>query len=164
MVSPDKYIRKAYLNALSSITSGSINIPVFDRRMPINIKPIPQTRIIISSQTKRSSSESKCGHGWECSMLLDIISEQNVSFVNMAVVDDIEEQINDQIDLWQASHREFYIPPFVCYYTRFSDSHDIELETPTTTIIRKLVRYTHRLNSLTTIEGGFPYRLPFLLS
>lgn len=148
MINPDKYVRKAYLAALGNITLGSVHIPIFDRRVPININPIPLTRIIISSQTKSSSSDTKCGHGWECSILLDVISEQNVSFVNTSIVDDIEEQISNQIDIWQATGDEILIPPFVCYYTKFSDSHDIELETDITTIIRKLIRYTHRLNSI----------------
>lgn len=168
MVSPDKHIRKAYLQYLSNITSGSLTIPVFDRRVPVSTIPIPATRIIISSQTKRANSETKCGHGWECSVLLDIISEQNVSFVNTAIVDDIEEQISDQLDIWQATHAEILIPPFKCYYTRLTDTHDIELETPTTTIIRKLVRYTHRLNSLVNIppdlNDTFDYTFPFTLA
>lgn len=149
MVNPDKYIRKAYLIALANISSGSLSVPVFDRRVPINTKPIPALRIIISSQTKQTADETKCGHGWECTVLLDIIAEQNISYVNTAIVDDIEEQISNMIDLWQASKTELLIPPFKCYRTYFSDSHDIELETPTTTIIRKLIRYTHRINSIT---------------
>lgn len=148
MKNPDKYVRKAYLAALGNITLGSVHIPVFDERVPINIKPIPLTRIIISSQDKTRDSETKCGHGWECSILLDVISEQNVSFVNASIVDDIEEQISNQIDIWQAIRNEILMPPFVCYYTKFSDSHRIVLETDTTTIIRKLIRYTHRLNSI----------------
>lgn len=148
MKNPDKFVRKAYLIALSNVVMGSIPVPVYDKRVPINVKPIPTTRIILSSQTKRIDTETKCGHGWECSMLLDIISEQNISFVNTAIVDDIEEQISDLMDIWQAQGHEILIPPFVVYHTTFSDSHDIELETDTTTIIRKLVRYTHRLNSI----------------
>lgn len=167
-VNPDKYIRRAYLIALTNVSMGSVAVPVFDRRVPINIKPIPSTRIIISSQSKQAFNETKCGHGWECSVLLDIITEQNNSFVNTAIVDDIEQQISDQIDIWQAKGHDILIPPFTCYYTRFSDSHDIELETPTTTIIRKLIRYTHRLNSIATIppnlNNDFTYQFDFNLA
>lgn len=167
MINPDKYIRRAYLIALANISSGSVSVPVFDRRVPISVKPIPSTRIIISSQTKSIADETKCGHGWDCSILLDIISEQNISFVNTAIVDDIEEQISNMIDLWQASKGELLIPPFKCYRTAFSDSHDMDLETPTLTIIRKVIRYTHRINSLTADSptgNGFPYTFPFELA
>jgi len=167
MKSPDKWIRKAYLLALGNVTIGSVNIPVFDRRVPIDI-PQPETYVVISSQTKQIADENKCGHGWNCSVLLDIFSQQPTSFVNMQIVDDIEEQISDQLDIWQAKGREIYIPPFVVYHTTFSDSHDILIETPNTTIIRKLVRYNHRLNSIATIpdnlNNDFTYQFDFKLA
>ena len=168
MVTPDKYIRRAYLIALANVSSGSVSVPIYDRRVPVNVIPTPATRIIISSQTKQIANETKCGHGWQCSILLDVISEQNNSFVNTAIVDDIEEQISDQIDIWQAKDHDIKIPPFVCYRTLFSDSHDIEIETPTTTIIRKLIRYTHTLNSIAMIpdnlNNDFTYQFPFRLA
>lgn len=150
-INPSKYIRKAYISAFGSVGIGSVTIPIYDRRVPISINPIPLIRIIISSQTTRITDENKCDHGWECSILLDIITEQSISFVNSSIVDDIEEQIMTTIDLWSSNKTELQIPPFICYHTTFSDSHDIEIETPTTTLIRRLIRVTHRLNYADTI-------------
>ena len=163
MVNPSKYIRKAYLSALGSVGIGSVTIPIFDKRVPINVS-VPPTRIIISTQTTRIADENKCDHGWECSIVLDVISEQPISFVNSSIVDDIEGQIMTNIDLWSASKAELMIPPFICYHTTYSDSHDIEIDTPTTTIIRRIIRITHRLNNIIEFNHGFTYIFPFELA
>lgn len=143
MIVPDKYIRQAYLTLL-----GDIGVPIFVDEVPQSVDPIPSPRIIITTQTKTTDGESKCGHGWRCSILLDIINEQERGFANRTVVDDIEQQVSDRIDTWTESGTDINIPPFVCYYTKFSDSHDMGLDMPTKTISRKLVRYEHRLNGL----------------
>lgn len=147
MVSPSKYIRKAYLQLLGGLTSGSIPVTVFDRRIPISI-PIPATRVIITSQTNAIARENKCGHSWECTIILDVVTEQDISFVNSAIVDDIEEQISNAIDTWTASGEDISIPPFTVYHTTFQSSTDFELEFDTTTTIRRVIRYVHILNGI----------------
>lgn len=148
MQNPDPYIRAAYLNLFGSLTIGSVQVPVYVDEVPISVTPIPRTRILITTQTKSGVNDTKCGHEWMCSILLDIISEQQRGYVNRTIVDNIEQQISDLIDLWTLNGVELMIPPFTCYYTKAADSHSILLDTPTTTIIRKLVRYTHRLNGI----------------
>lgn len=143
MKNPSKYIRKAYLALLADIGT-----PIYDRRVPKDVTPIPATRVIISSQTNSPSNQTNCGRGWTCSILLDIINEQPTGYVNSATIDDIEELISNRIDLWTASHTDISIPPFTVYQTQFSDSHDIEIETQTVTIARRVIRYTHRINGL----------------
>lgn len=143
MKNPSKYVRKAYLTLLADIGT-----PIYDRRLPKNITPIPATRVIISSQTNSPSNLTNCGRGWTCSILLDIINEQPTGYVNSAVIDDIEELISNRIDIWTSSHTDIEIPPFTVLQTNFSDSHDVEIETPTVTISRRIIRYTHRLNGL----------------
>ena len=147
MINPSKYIRKAYLQLLSGLTSGSVPVPVFDRRIPIST-PTPSTRVIITSQTNSITRENKCGHSWECTIILDVITEQDISFVNSAIVDDIEEQISNAIDTWTNTGQDISIPPFTVYHTTFQSSTDFELEFDTTTIIRRVIRYVHILNGI----------------
>jgi len=142
MLNPNKYVRKAYLTLLSGIS-----VPIFNRRIPINLT-IPATYILISSQSTNISRENKCGHGWEVSVTLDIVSTQDVSFVDVGKVDDIEQEISDRLDLWTNSQTEIEIPPFVVYHTTFQNSQDFELETDTQTQLRKVVRYNHILNGI----------------
>lgn len=141
MTNPDTPIRKAYIALLSGITSGGNPVPIFDTQVPKNIDT-PLRRLILSTQTKNQSNTSKCGHNWQCSILLDIIYEQQQGYVDRGVVDDIEEQISNIIDL-QA--QDITISPFVTLNTTILDSHDMSLNTATTTIIRKLIRYQHIL-------------------
>jgi len=142
MLNPNKYVRKAYLTLLAGIS-----VPIFNRRIPINLT-IPETYILISSQSTNISRENKCGHGWEVSVTLDIVSTQDVSFVDVGKVDDIEQEISDRLDLWTNSQTEIEIPPFVVYHTTFQNSQDFELETDTQTQLRKVVRYNHILNGI----------------
>lgn len=148
MTNPDPYIRQAYLTLFGGLTIGSINVPVYVDEVPISVTPIPKTRVLITTQTKQQTNDTKCGHEWNCSILLDIISEQQRGYLNRTIVDNIEQQISDLIDLWTLNETELMIPPFVCYYTKAADSHSIILDTPTTSIVRKLVRYTHRINGI----------------
>lgn len=145
MLNPTKYVRAAYISLLGGISSGSMPVPIFDKLIPSST-PIPPIRILIETQTSAITAENKCGHQWLCTILLDIIYEQNTSFVNSATLDDIEQQISDIIDLWTSGRIEVAIPPFIVNHTTFAGSHSIEVQTPTLTITRRLVRYQHRLS------------------
>lgn len=135
MTNPDGFIRLAYL-------SLGISVPIYVDEVPVNIT-VPANRVILSTQTKRSDSTSQCGHTWDCSILLDIICEQQRGFSNRDVVDNIEQEILSAVDT-----QDFGIPPFIVEYTNIQDAHSSNLETPTKTITRKLLRVTHKLNYL----------------
>jgi hypothetical protein len=148
MITPDIPVRTAYLTILSALGIGSISVPVFVDMVPVNIDPIPNTRVIITSQTTSIDAENKCGHGWKCTILLDIINEQSKGFANRDIVDMIEQQISDLIDIWTYADGDISIAPFTVYHTTFAGSHNMDLETPTRSITRKLVRYEHRLSPM----------------
>lgn len=162
MLIPDTPIRAAYITALSGITSGGNQVPIYDLQVPKNVIPVPKIRILLSTQTKQQWNTSKCGHNWVCSILLDIIYEQMQGYVDRNVVDDIEQQISDILDL---QHGDIGIAPFVVLNTQMLDAHDMSLQTATTTITRKLVRYQHILAGVyNSTNNGFTYTIPFQLA
>jgi hypothetical protein len=136
MTNPDIAIRTAYC-------ALPLSAPIYVDEMPINIKPIPDARVLISTQTKTPRSATNCGHTWECSILLDIIYEQQRGYSNRDVVDLIEQEILTAVD-----NQQFSIPPFAITYTTIQEAHSSNLDTPTKTISRKLIRITHKLNYL----------------
>lgn len=142
MQSPDKFIRKAYLQLLANI-----GCPIYDMVLPKS-ETIPSTYVLITSQTKRPYEETKCGHEWDCTILLDIIAEFNHGFANRAVADDIETAILTAIDTWTFEQQQISIDPFTVYRTVVDDSHDLSLNTPTKTIVRKLLRFRHFLSTV----------------
>lgn len=137
-----KYIRKAYIALLAGAT------PIYDMEVPKNVTPIPATRILISTQTDTQTNETKCGHDWDSTILLDVISEQQQGFVDRSVVDDIIEFILSRIDTFTLTGQDIAIAPFPVYYTKVDNITDLTLTTPTKTIVRKLIRFRHILGSV----------------
>jgi hypothetical protein len=141
MTVPDKYIRKAYFNLLSGLIIGSIPVPVYDKRVPKSVEPVPPYRVIINSQTNDQANTSKGGHDWKASIELDVIAEFSLGNADSAIVNDIEQQINDLIDI----QGDIDCPPFTIWNTQVTNPMDIVMDTKTKTIIRKILRYTHVL-------------------
>ncbi len=143
MLNPDKYIRAKYISLLSAVFNGSVQVPVFDMRVPKNV--IAPTRIVITSQTKTQSDTTKCGHNWDCSITLDIINELPQGYASTVILDDIEEQISNLIDLQDG---DIDITPFICYNTHTGIPTDLSYETPTLSIGRKVLRFNHKVGGI----------------
>lgn len=141
MTIPDKHIRKAYFSLFSGLTIGSVPVPVYDKRVPMSVDPVPPYRVIINSQTKEQANTSKAGHDWRATIELDIITEFSLGNADSAVINDIEQQINDLIDI----QGDINCPPFTIWNTQVSSPVDIVMDTKTKSIIRKVLRYTHIL-------------------
>lgn len=142
MVNPDSYIRKAYGQLLSGI-----GCPIYDMVVPKDKELLP-LYVLISTQSKRPYETTKCGHEWDCTILLDIIATFQNGFADRAVVDDLETKILTAIDTWTFEQTDIAIPPFRVYNTEIDDSHDDYLVTPSKTIVRKLLRFRHFINSV----------------
>lgn len=143
MISPDKYIRKAYGQLLSGI-----GCPIYDMVLPKDVIPIPQIYVLVSTQTKRPYETTKCGHEWDTTILLDIIGVFENGYARRDLVDDVESAILSAIDTWTFEQTDIEIPPFRVYNTKVDDSHDDYLVTDTKTIVRKLLRFRHYINSV----------------
>jgi len=145
MVNPDPNIRKAYIAAFAGIQYNSVDVPTYDSQVPKDAAIAP-IRIMLSTQTKTQHNTNKCGHNWQCSILLDIVYEQQQGYVDRAVVENIEQQISDIVDL--IGQNDLAIPPFAVLNTQMLNSNDIITQTPTTTVTRKLIRYQHILQGI----------------
>jgi len=129
---PDKYVRKAFLTLLAGIGT-----PVYETKVPKSVQPPPAQRVLISTQNNSQHDTSKCGHLWYHSILLDIISENDNGFSQRDKVDDILDTINQIIDV----QADIAVDGFTLYNTQVVDIHDMDLDTATKFINRKLVRY-----------------------
>lgn len=70
--SPDKWIRKAFFDALNGLVVDTISIPTFDERVTgTTVKP---HYILLSTQTKSQNKYTKCADRWNCDILIDIVT------------------------------------------------------------------------------------------
>ena len=67
---PDKWIRKAISDRINNIEVDTLTIPCFDTRVS---RGNPDHYILMTTQTN-TQTNSKCGKGWESSILLDVVT------------------------------------------------------------------------------------------
>lgn len=135
MKNPDKYIRAAYISALTS-ASG---LPVFDGSISISVNNLPDKYFLIGTQTKNPTATSKNGWEWSCTVEIQCISVQDKGFRSSAAVDDMEEYV-------LSAGRSLSVPVFNLISTTYIDSIRSDIESQTNTIGRKIVAYRHWLN------------------
>ena len=138
-VNPDKYIREAYITAITSVTG----LPAYDSGIPIDVDPLPSKYFLVGSQTKNRFGISKCGHEWMCSTQVQAISVNEKGFNSMAAVDDMVQGVINAAPV-------IVVAGFDLKMTRFVDDPVSNIETLTNTINRKIVMHEHWLNNLTT--------------
>lgn len=139
MLNPDKYIRKAYVDALSSATG----LNVWNKGIPKDVEVLPDTYIILRSQTKQRTSVSKQLWEWQSQITIDIVSVNELGYNSTVVVDNIEQTVMNTIESGLTFGGGFNNKS-----TRFIDSVPLDIDTPTNTINRKVVIYEHWLNKV----------------
>lgn len=136
MKNPNKYIRKAFVDALGTATG----LGVYDQGIPIDLQPLPNLYVLVKNQSKGRFAVSKQNDEWLCSFSLDINSVNEKGFNSSVRVDDIEEQLLTAVP-------NVAIPGFKLKWTRLVDSLPFDpLETPTQTINRTVLVYEQWLN------------------
>lgn len=90
---PNKYIRKAFFDALNNINVDGNVIKVYDER--VTGATIPAHYIILSTQTKRENKYTKCSDRWDCDILIDIITTYPATgnTGSKLLAENIEEQV-----------------------------------------------------------------------
>lgn len=136
MLNPDKYIRKAYIDALSLATG----LTVYDKGVPKDTDILPDEYIVIRSQTKQRTSISKSLWEWNSQITIDIISVNELGYYSTLKVDDYEQSAITSIE------SGLTIANFNNKSTRFIDSVPLDIDTKTNTINRKVLVYEHWLN------------------
>jgi len=96
---PEKWIRKAVSEAVGAFYIGDYLVKIFDTRVPA-IELENDAFVIMSTQLTSESDNSKCGHIWESSLLLDIttIYRKPGNPGSRLLVDDITQEVKDSLD------------------------------------------------------------------
>jgi len=130
---PDLQVRQTIYGLITPLGS-----PVYDMQVPKDAV-IPDLYILLTSQTNRQHSTSKCGHLWATTILLDVVYQQAQGFSNREPLDALCSNINQVVDL---NGGDITLTGFQVMNTQVLDTHDMgALDTPTKTINRKLMRY-----------------------
>lgn len=132
LVSPDKFIRKAYLTALAGV-----GVPAYAGKVPISVTPIPQQYILLTTQTKQRTAVSKNGWEWNTQITIDIIYNGKKGFSQMDKVDDTEGKVIEAIE------NGISVEGFAVKSTELVNSQPLNAETDTQSIERRILIYEH---------------------
>lgn len=135
MTNPDKWIRKGAIDAFG--TPRPYN--VYDMRVAGS--NIPQAYIILSTQTKTEGLESKCGNGWDCTLLFDLVTR----FTGTSNPGN-REQVNDMEEFVMTKMLDFQVQGFDVFDIELESSTSLDTLTDTQNVFRQLVRYRILLN------------------
>lgn len=137
-LNPNLPLRAAIITALTPI-----GIPVKSKKFPADTKTTKQY-ILITSQTKKRTAISKDCYDYLCSVVIDINSINTNGVADADSNDVIEEQVVQRIE------DGLDIQFFIVKETIFVQSLDLDLETPTYSIQRRIVTYQFWVGQSTT--------------
>jgi hypothetical protein len=132
---PNKYIKAKYLTLLAGI-----GFPVFDKRLPIGLS-IPQTYALIQSQSKTETNRTKCDKLWRSETTIDIYTRALRGTADSSILDDVEESITDV--LAPDVQTDIQFDNFKTYNTFIMQPQDAPIDTPTETILHRVLRFQH---------------------
>jgi len=89
MINPNKYIRKAIIESLTTATG----VQFYDTAIPIDVEPLPNVYGIVKSQSKNRFGVTKQWHEWSCSVTIDLYSVEALGFNSNVIVDDLEQDV-----------------------------------------------------------------------
>lgn len=135
MVNPEKYVRAAYIAAIATQTA----VPVWAKKVPKNTSPVPSRYILISSQTKERTEVSKSCWEWLCSITVDIVFQGPAGYSDTEQIDDVEEAVLTAIEAGITAQG------FIVKSVDLVQTSDLDAETPTQSIERRIVIYQHWL-------------------
>lgn len=142
IINPDKYIRKAFINAIESATG----LPVWHKKVPKDTNPVPVKYIIIDNQSKgqntiaKSTTDANNYFEWYCTLDVNIYNINPVGYSKTSVIDDIEQTVINVI------LNGINIDFFSNKNASILDTQDLSSESSTQSIDRKLVKFEHWLN------------------
>lgn len=140
-INPKKYVRKAFIDLLKTATG----LNVWDKKYPKNTT-VPNQYILISSQILNQTEESKEDFEWLMQTVVDIYFIDEAGYASTVTNDDVEEIVNSAI------LNGIEVLYFDVKETHLIDSLDLNIETPTKSIYRRVITFQHWLqqNIITT--------------
>ena len=138
---PDKWVRKAIHDRIHNISVGAKTIPCYDYR---TTKALPKYYILMSSQTNVFDDGTKCGHNWQSSIVLDVMTKYTGAgnTGSRLLADDIANEILQELDdmtLDVASGLKIN-------KLEWNTEPDIFSNTTTENVFRKILRYEILIN------------------
>lgn len=127
---PNIPVRVALIAALSSATG----LPVWHKKVPKNVKPIPTSYILLQSQSKQRTAISKNCWEWDSTINIDITYINQQGFSNTVPIDNAEEQAINVIE-------DLEIPGWFVKNIHLIGSSDLDDETDTQTVERRILIY-----------------------
>lgn len=132
LVSPDKFIRKAYIEAFQN---AAIPANVWADIVPITDGDNPY--ILLTTQTKQRTAVSKNGWEWNTQITVDICYISPKGFSESNKVDDLEGAVIEAIE------NGIQVDNFAVKSTNLVTSQPLRTETDSNTIWRRILIYEH---------------------
>lgn len=145
MNNPNKYIRKAIITALAPL-----QISIYDKVVPKSVNPVPTKYIILNSTTKVENNRTKVDKMYDVAMQADLVYTQPQGYIDSAVIDDLEQSFLQAIAPEDNVRQDLDLSAdnLKVYNTFVDDNQDIDIETPTQTILRRVIRFRFTIGSL----------------
>lgn len=144
ILNPNKYVRIGLISAIETRLSA---VPVWYKKVPLDVVPIPLTYIVLDSQAKhqavisKSTIEKGVNFEWLTTIDINIYSIKQKGFSDADDVDDMEQEVLSIVATG------FTIPNFDTKDVRILESQDLSTETDTESIDRKLLKIEIWLNN-----------------
>lgn len=131
--SPDTPLRVAYINAIKAVNP---TLPVWAKKVPKGVT-VPNLYVLISSQSKNATERSKDCWEWLCTINIDIFYKNLQGYSDTVKVDNAEAQVIIAIE------NGINVQGFSVKSINLLDSNDLDIETPTESIERRVLTYEH---------------------
>lgn len=131
MLNPNTYIRMGYIAALSHL-----GVPIWAKVVPKGTKPLPTLYMLIRTQEKTPIEVSKDCWEWEVTVVLDMFRINAQGFTNTIPLDNLEGEVMTALE------SGIEVPNFMVKHSQFMDSIDLDFETDTQTIERRVLTYS----------------------
>lgn len=135
---PDKWVRKAIYEAINNMVVDTKVIPCFDMRAT----GYSGTEYVILSTQTNTQTDTKCGSGWESSILLDVFTKYRKNSGNRLLADNISDAILTNLNGLQLD----VASGMVINNITINFPSDITSEVDGEIIHRKLIRYELEIN------------------
>lgn len=132
---PNTPLRAAYITALAAV----LNVPGWAKKVPKNANPIPANYFLVHSQTLNPTERCKESFEWLCSIVVDIIYAGPSGYASPVQTETLEAGV------FTAVENGIVVPGFDVKSIRFIDSINLDEETPTQSIERRVITYQHWL-------------------
>lgn len=136
MKSPEKYIRKAFGDAISGVSYSGDLIPISDS---FSDEVIGRNQIILSS-LERFNNDDKTSFNGNYTLTIEVVTKSKNS-ANKLIADEISDQVTQRLQPTRKTTGIVINPAFQIVNISLDSSGYIEEETKANFIVRKLLRY-----------------------